>query len=37
VMVTYPTWGVNFKIRCGGLMAAYLRAPLETDDEIDIQ
>lgn len=37
VMMTYPTWGVDFKIRCGGLMDAYLRAPLETDAEIDIQ
>lgn len=31
VMVSHQTWDVDFKIRCGGLMAAYMRAPMETD------
>lgn len=34
VMATHQTWGVDFKIRCHGLMAAYLRAPLETDADL---
>lgn len=31
VMATYQTWGVDFKIRCHGLMDAYMRAPMEYD------
>lgn len=32
VMWTHQTWGVKFKIRCHGLMDAYIKAPLETED-----
>lgn len=31
VMHTHQTWGVDFKIRCHGLMDAFIRAPLEAD------
>ena len=31
VMHHYQTWGVNLKIRCRGLMDAYMRAPMEYD------
>lgn len=37
LLATYPSWGVDFKIRCNGLMAAYLRAPLETDADVELQ
>lgn len=32
VMAMYQTWGVKFQIKCGGLLDAYLRSPLETED-----
>ena len=32
VMHTHQTWGVKLNIRCHGLMDAFIKAPLETDD-----
>ncbi len=37
VMSTHQTWGVDFKIRCMGLMKAYLDAPLENDATEEVE
>ena len=34
VMMRHQTWGVKFAIRCGGLMDAYLRSPVEDEDGV---
>jgi 6-hydroxymethylpterin diphosphokinase MptE-like len=36
VLVHFQTWGVKLNVRCGGLMEAYLQAPMEWDSGEDV-